>query len=116
MPEIELAAVPGIVLLPVTFIMMAPERTSVVLTLDPLAHAQCFLLGVHGEVGGLIMMKWLVGLHFGFEASQSGVRNLLSRQLLSVGLGLHLLPEQRDVLDALELARVSQKSVIKVAC
>lgn len=94
MPEIELA-VPGIELFSITLV-----------TVIPFAHAQRFLLGVHGEVRGLIVVDRLL-----LEASQGGgMRNLLSRQFLGIGLSLHLLPQQRDVLDALQLAGISQES------
>ena len=114
------------------------------LPLDAVAIPERLLLGVHGEVGGLVRRgrgqhaaagRRRLGLHRrhavlqvgrfggrgcrgqgggGGQAAQGGVGGVLRGQLLRGGLRLHLLAQQRDVLDALELRGVAEEPAIGI--
>ena len=103
-------------------LVAASGRRKPVPAFEPLPHPKRrLLLRVEGQVGRLVVVAELFRVAFdvvGARIAEDGLRvradaperdGLLRGHLLGRGLGLHLLPEQRDVLDALQLARVAEE-------
>jgi hypothetical protein len=97
-------------------------RRKSVTTFESLSHPKrSLLLSVEGQVRRLVVVAELLRVALDFVDARvskdslwvradAPVRHRLLRgHLLSRCLSLHLLPEQRDVLDALQLARVAEE-------
>ena len=100
------------------------------ISFDSFAHAQSsFLIGVERQICRLVVLRvrahfrlgldvvtracvhrFLLLLGSGHASVCGGLCNVLCGHLLCCSLSLHLLAQKRNVLDALQLTRVAQKS------